>query len=88
MSTRTQTAAELVSKSTSTSNHGQSWSNQLNTSDKCYLRGIVIAMKETPGASHYIVARNLKKELDLSIGIGTIAKTLKELIADDQKNSK
>ena len=88
METRTQTAANLVKASTSTSSRGQSWSKQLGTDDRCYLRGIVIAMKETPSASPYVVARNLKEELGLAVSADTIAKTLKRLLADDQKNSK
>jgi hypothetical protein len=50
---------------------------------------VIREMKTTPGAAPYAVARALKEELGLDINHETIAKTLKGLIADDQKkNSK
>ena len=46
-------------------------------------------MKDTPQAAPYAVARALKEELGLTVSHETIAKTLKGLLADDQKkNSK
>jgi len=40
-------------------------------------------MKLQPGAAPYVVARALKEELNLEANYQTIARTLKEMIAND-----
>ena len=85
---RKRSAFDLVAESTTTSSHGKKWTEQLNSDDTTYVSMVLAAMKRTPGASPYIVARNLKKELGLDVSADTIAKTLKKLIEDDSKKSK
>ena len=78
-------ASDLVAASAyPTARRGQRWTEGLTPEETTYVCSVLAAMKRIPGAALYVVARNLKEELGLSVGSGTIARTLRELIKDDQ----
>jgi hypothetical protein len=73
-------AADLVASSTGGT--GSKWTNELNMADRVYLSNVIRHMKQTPVAAVHVVAAKLKEELGLKRSVGTIAKTLKELLND------
>ena len=58
------------------------WTETLTAADISYLKEVVAEMKRTPGAAPYVVAPKLKVALGLIVSVGTIARTLKEMIAN------
>jgi hypothetical protein len=74
------TPSSLVKSSVPTVQKTKKWTELLSRDDGTYILQVVTAMKATPGAAHYMVAKGLKEELSLSVSVGTIAKTLKEMI--------
>jgi hypothetical protein len=76
------TAAELVKNSTATGCNRKKWTETLSIGERGYLNRVISAMKEMPNAAPYVVAKALKEELGLETCVGTIAKTLKELLKD------
>jgi hypothetical protein len=85
---RRKTAVDIVKESASSNVRGLKWTELLCAADQRFVRSIVAEMRGTPGAAPYVVAKGVKEELRLTVCIGTIAKTLKELIADDQAKTK
>jgi hypothetical protein len=62
------------------SSRGVKWTKQTTPEEQAYISSVVAVMKDLPGAAPYVVAKKLKDELKLSVCVGTIAKTLKELV--------
>jgi hypothetical protein len=54
------------------------WTDALSKDDDEYFRSVVAEMRNTPGAAMYVVARGVKLELELTVSVSTIVKTLKE----------
>ena len=78
----------IVKEATSSNSRGQKWTEQISREEQAYLLDVVAAMKKIPGAAPYVVAKKLRDELALAVGVGTIARTLKEMIACGQKKTK
>ncbi len=73
------TAIDLVRAAAETKS-SKTWSDSLSEDDSCYLQNVVAVMRDTPKAALYVVAKAVKLELGLSVGINTIARTLKEML--------
>lgn len=82
-----QTAVELVAESSSTSSRGKKWMEQISLDDQKYLADVILEIMKTPGVALYVVAKKLKDELCLSVSHDTIAKTLKEVIANGKSKA-
>lgn len=60
----------------------QSWWDILSNEDRNYVCDVVAAMANNPSAAPYVVARQLKQELQLDRHPDSIARTLKEMLHD------
>ena len=58
----------------------RSWWDTLSDSDRDYVLGVVTAMHDNPSAAPYVVAKQLKQELQLARHPESIARTLKEML--------
>ena len=83
---RKQTAMALVAAA-AIRQPSTKWTSALSGEDQQYLRSVVGEMRHTPGAAIHTVARGVKLELQLTVSVGTIARTLKELLADGKKKA-
>lgn len=63
------------------------WYSKLPGVDKCYVIDVRDALAERPDVPIHVVARKLAKELSLNISATTIARKLKEMIADAKADS-
>ena len=82
------TPADLVKSAVPINPKSVKWTDLLTGSEKAYVKDVIGEMNRTPGAALYVVASKLKEALGLSVSTGTIAKTLKERIADGQTKAK
>jgi hypothetical protein len=73
--------ANLV-KSSESVRHGKKWIVTLNAEDRRYVKATAAAMTNAPNAAPYQVARHLKDEINATATVGTIVRTLKELITN------
>lgn len=76
MAKRNMRASELVEAAGKRRN----WFDSLNSNDRKYVRDVVKAMQNHPGAPIYAVALRLKEELKLTPTRDNVAMKLKELI--------
>ena len=81
MKKKRKSPADLV-KAGSAGAHGKKWAETLNDQDWLYVKRTAAAMREVPNAAPYHVARLLKEEIKATASVNTIARTLKELIAN------
>lgn len=58
------------------------WYRKLSGADRCYVIDVRDALAKRPDVPVYVVARKLAKELSLNVSATTIARKLKEMIAD------
>jgi len=82
MAKKKQTPDELVASATP-GKATVSWVTGLSDKDWAYVHDVVSAMKENPAASHTIVATKLIRELGIDRSVGTVTRTLKELVSND-----
>jgi len=60
----------------------RNWFFQLSEKDQQYIRSVAEAMRTTPDAAPWVVARLLKDQLGINRTCVAIVRTLKELIAN------
>jgi len=58
----------------------RNWFSTLSKEDQRYIRQIVSAMRDTPGAKVYVVAGKMEEELGYPVSRETIVRTLRELL--------
>jgi len=71
-------AKDLVAGAATKKRHN--WFSTLPKGDQHYIRQIVAAMRDTPGARIYVVAGKLDEEFGYPVSKETIVRTLKELL--------
>ncbi len=77
-------AEKLVMNSTSAA-RSISWYALLGKDDREYVSEVVAAYVTNPDARLQFVAVSLKAELGIAVSVSTIARTLREIIRDDEK---
>lgn len=78
-------AEDLVLNSTIGIRQVTSWYALLNECNKEYVFEVVKAYIAEPDAQLQLVAVALKAELNIKVSVSTIARTLREMIRDDEK---
>ncbi len=78
-------AEDLVLNSTIGIRRVTSWYALLSKGDKEYVFEVIKAHVAEPNAQLQLVAAALKAELNIKVSVSTIARTLREMIRDDEK---
>ncbi len=73
------TALELV-REAAKSRTSVKWTSGLSKDESGYIGDVVGELRKTPGAALYVVAKGVKLELQLTVSVATIVKTLKEML--------
>ncbi len=62
-----------------------SWHTLLSDDDKEYVSEVIKAFKNQPEAQLQYVAASLQIELNISVSVSTVARTLREIIRNEEK---
>ncbi len=79
-------AHSLVSRSIRNKSKS-SWYSLLDTISQAYIHEIIIEMQGNPEAQFNFVADEIRREFGLTVSAGTIARTLREMIRNAEKES-
>lgn len=78
------TAVQLVCGTKSVNARGVNWYQRLCKVDQLFVRDVVSEAVANPDAAPYLIAKALTEELSINRSVGTVARTLREMIRNAQ----
>ncbi|KKL74438.1 hypothetical protein LCGC14_2064900 [marine sediment metagenome] len=81
---RRKPAVQLVCGTKETGARSINWYQRLCDADQLYVRDVVSEAVAAPDAAPYLIAKALTEELSINRSVGTVARTLREMIRNAQ----